>query len=123
MLPNSLRAPRDARDRCREVLAEWGMEEHVDLVMLLVSELVTNAVRYTAGEISLRIWADGGRLRMEIHDDEPKLPVPRRADANHDSGRGLLLVQELSSDWGAQAVKDGKIVWFELARSPQSAHA
>jgi anti-sigma regulatory factor (Ser/Thr protein kinase) len=122
-LPNSLTAPREAREACREILAEWGLEEQIDLVMLLVSELVTNSVRYTAGGIAVRISADRGRLRMEIHDDEPRLPVPRQADSNQDSGRGLLLVQELSSNWGAERVQDGKIVWFELAGNAQHAHA
>jgi anti-sigma regulatory factor (Ser/Thr protein kinase) len=123
ILPNSLTAPREAREACREILAEWGLEGQIDLVMLLVSELVTNSVRYTAGGIAVRISADSGRLRMEIHDDEPRLPVPRQADSNQDSGRGLLLVEELSSNWGAERVQDGKIVWFELAGSAQHAHA
>jgi anti-sigma regulatory factor (Ser/Thr protein kinase) len=113
-LENSLRAPREAREFCRAVLEAWGLADEAELVTLLVSELVTNSVRYTAGGIELRLSMPDDRLLVEIHDQECELPVQRAAGSADERGRGLLLVQQLSSRWGARPDQDGKVVWFEV---------
>lgn len=113
-LANSLHAPREARDHVTSVLHEWGLTGLADLAVLLVSELVTNAVRYSAGPIGLRMVRDGDRLLVEVRDSGPDLPAPRMATADEENGRGLLLVDQLSADWGARREADGKVVWLAL---------
>jgi hypothetical protein len=56
------------------------------------------------------------RVRVEVHDDDPRLPARRTPDEARPGGRGLLLLDQVSSDWGADATDDGKVVWFEVPR-------
>ncbi len=94
----------------------WFSAEMVDLALLLVSELVTNSIRYASGKtgIRLEISRQGGALRVSVWDDNPSPPTPRHADELDVSGRGLTLVAEISSDWGWEPAGAGKRVWFEL---------
>ncbi len=86
-----------------------------DTVALLVSEVATNALVHGAGRVRVRVRPTGGGLRVEVHDEGPTLPSRRQATPMDEGGRGIALVDALSSGWGAEATPDGKTVWFEVA--------
>ncbi|WP_327353720.1 SpoIIE family protein phosphatase [Streptomyces sp. NBC_01304] len=109
-------APGRARRLARRALARWDMEELTDSVELLVSEVVTNAVRYATRPVTLRLLRTDV-LRCEVGDDVPQLPRLRQARATDEGGRGLYLVNRLARRWGATRLSTGKVVWFELNRN------
>ncbi|MFJ8437371.1 SpoIIE family protein phosphatase [Kitasatospora griseola] len=104
--------------RAREAACGWllerGLDELVDTSELLVSELVTNALRHGRGEIRLRLLRDR-TLVCEVWDDAYAQPRQRRAQETDEGGRGLQLVSLLAERWGSRRTPKGKIVWFELA--------
>ncbi|WP_199790560.1 ATP-binding SpoIIE family protein phosphatase [Streptomyces ipomoeae] len=106
-------APGRARRLARHALARWGLEELTDSVELLISEVVTNAVRYATRPVTLRLLRTDV-LRCEVTDDVPQLPRLRQARATDEGGRGLYLVNRLAKRWGATRLSAGKVVWFEL---------
>ncbi|MDQ0774792.1 serine phosphatase RsbU (regulator of sigma subunit)/anti-sigma regulatory factor (Ser/Thr protein kinase) [Streptomyces aurantiacus] len=106
-------APGRARRLARKALARWDMEDLTDSVELLVSEVVTNAVRYASRPVTLRLLRTDV-LRCEVADDVPQLPRLRQARATDEGGRGLYLVNKLATRWGATRLSTGKVVWFEL---------
>lgn len=107
-------APGRARRFARRALARWGLEELQDSLELLVSEVVTNAVRYAERPVTLRLLRTDV-LRCEVGDDSPQLPRQRRARDTDEGGRGLFLVNRMAKRWGATRLSSGKVVWFELA--------
>lgn len=106
-------APGRARRFARRALTRWGLEELQDSLELLVSEVVTNAVRYAERPVTLRLLRTDV-LRCEVGDDSPQLPRQRRARETDEGGRGLFLVNRLARRWGATRLSSGKVVWFEL---------
>ncbi|MFJ5222822.1 SpoIIE family protein phosphatase [Streptomyces sp. NPDC088400] len=106
-------APGRARRLTRQALARWGLEELSDSLELLVSEVVTNAVRYANRPVTLRLLRTDV-LRCEVGDDSPQLPRQRRARDTDEGGYGLFLVNRLARRWGATRLSTGKVVWFEL---------
>ncbi|MCX5228395.1 ATP-binding SpoIIE family protein phosphatase [Streptomyces sp. NPDC006553] len=112
-------APGRARRLARRALARWDLEELTDSVELLISEVVTNAVRYAERPVTLRLLRTDV-LRCEVGDDSPQLPRQRRARDTDEGGRGLFLVNRLARRWGATRLSGGKVVWFELATPSQS---
>ncbi|MFD8910376.1 SpoIIE family protein phosphatase [Streptomyces sp. NPDC059575] len=108
--------PGKARRLARAALAEWGLEDLTDSLELLVSEVVTNAVRYTTRPVSVRLLRTDV-LRCEVSDDIPRLPRLCQARATDEGGRGLYLVNKLARRWGATRLSAGKVVWFELSGS------
>ncbi|MCU1490841.1 MAG: hypothetical protein JWM85_2246 [Acidimicrobiaceae bacterium] len=105
-----------ARDFVRSSLAETGWHGDVEAAVLLTSELVANASRHAGGRCQLCLSIDGPRLRIEATDRNTRAPVLRRPSVEDESGRGLLLVDVLSKEWGVQQRDgDGKTVWFELS--------
>ncbi|MEU9110336.1 SpoIIE family protein phosphatase [Streptomyces sp. NPDC048483] len=103
-----------ARELARDQLTDWGLQELVDTTELLVSELVTNALRHGQGEIRLRLLLDR-TLVCEVWDADLAQPRRRRARDTDEGGRGLQLVGLLSTGWGSRRTPRGKTVWFELA--------
>ncbi len=103
-----------ARDLAVEQLAAWELNALADTTELLVSELVTNALRHGEGEIRLRLLLDR-TLVCEVWDAGLVQPRRRRARATDEGGRGLQLVQLLSQGWGSRRTPQGKTVWFEMA--------
>ena len=91
-------------------------EEDGEVAVLLVSELVTNAILYGHGPLELRAHTEGSALRIEVRDQEPTSPPVLRGDAEltEIGGRGLQLVDTLADRWGWAAEESGKVVWFEL---------
>ncbi|CAL9571898.1 hypothetical protein SUDANB15_04820 [Streptomyces sp. enrichment culture] len=112
-LPREPRSVGRAREYARAQLIGWDMESLVDTTELLVSELVTNALRYGEGEIRLRLLLDR-TLVCEVWDAGLVQPRRRRARDTDEGGRGLQLVGLLSAAWGSRRTPRGKTVWFEL---------
>ncbi|WTR19045.1 SpoIIE family protein phosphatase [Streptomyces sp. NBC_00138] len=102
-----------ARRLVRQALRRWDLEDQVDAAELLVSEIVTNAVRYAERPITLRLLRTDV-LRCEVGDDAPLLPRMRHAAPEEEGGRGLYLVNRMAQRWGATRLGAGKVVWFEL---------
>ncbi|MGW6853886.1 SpoIIE family protein phosphatase [Streptomyces virginiae] len=111
-------APGRARRFARRALTRWGLEELSDSLELLVSEVVTNAVRYAERPVTLRLLRTDV-LRCEVGDDSPQLPRQRRARDTDEGGRGLFLVNRMARRWGATRLSSGKVVWFELSLPAQ----
>ncbi|MEU6364469.1 SpoIIE family protein phosphatase [Streptomyces sp. NPDC046931] len=112
-LPREPRSVGRAREYARGQLLAWDLEPLVDTTELLVSELVTNALRYGEGEIRLRLLLDR-TLVCEVWDAGLVQPRRRRARDTDEGGRGLQLVGLLSAAWGSRRTPRGKTVWFEL---------
>lgn len=112
-LPREPRSVGRAREYARARLLAWDLEPLVDTAELLVSELVTNALRYGEGEIRLRLLLDR-TLVCEVWDAGLVQPRRRRARDTDEGGRGLQLVGLLSAAWGSRRTPRGKTVWFEL---------
>ncbi|GAA1198031.1 PAS domain S-box-containing protein [Kitasatospora gansuensis] len=118
-LPAEPTAVSRARRLVRGTLAEWEVEHLTDTAELLVSELVTNSVRYASAPIGVRLTL-GETLLVEISDPLPDPPRERHAAEADEGGRGLELVRRLALRWGARAEGMGKVVWFEL--DPEDDH-
>ncbi|MFD7092569.1 SpoIIE family protein phosphatase [Streptomyces sp. NPDC059896] len=95
-------------------LAAWGLEEAVFTTELVVSELVTNAIRYAEAPIQLRLIHDRS-LICEVSDGSNTAPHLRRARVFDEGGRGLLLVAQLTQSWGTRQGTAGKTIWAEQA--------
>jgi anti-sigma regulatory factor (Ser/Thr protein kinase) len=111
-----------ARGHVRSVCLEWGLPDLADTAELLVSELMTNAVRASerlriradlavVPVVGLWLVSDKSSLVIHVWDGNDDMPVRRDAAIDEESGRGLMLVESLSSDWGAYRTATGKVVW------------
>lgn len=136
-------APGQARRFVAAACHGWGLDDIVDTVQLLTSELVTNGLLHADSEMVLTVALLNGSLVVEVHDDDPRIPVPRqpRQDLLHDidvslrgepatadpaeppevagsdsitGGRGLLLVDAYADAWGVESLDPGKKVWFRV---------
>ncbi|MFC8224991.1 SpoIIE family protein phosphatase [Streptomyces sp. NPDC057287] len=101
-----------ARAAATGKLAEWRLDDHAFVTELIVSELVTNAVRYGGGPVGLRLIRDGVLL-CEVTDPSNTQPRMRRARTTDEGGRGLFLVAQLSRRWGSRYGLSGKTIWAE----------
>src|SRR5690349_8714160 len=112
-------AAAEARRRVRVAIRSWQVPVDLDAALLLTSELVTNAVRHEAGQraqaVVLAIACSRGRLRVDVHDTSRSLPSVAQVPADAETGRGLLLVETLSDEWGCYRTPAGKAVYFTLA--------
>ena len=95
-------------------LTGWGLADAVFITGLIVSELVTNAIRHARGPIQLRLIRDR-TLICEVSDGSSTAPHLRRARALDEGGRGLLLVSQLTRRWGSRQTPHGKTIWAEQA--------
>ncbi|THA82283.1 SpoIIE family protein phosphatase [Streptomyces sp. A0592] len=106
----------DIRGAATRQLAEWGLDELAFAAELMLSELVTNAVRYGSEPIQVRLIHDHHRaLICEVSDGSNTAPHLRRAATTDEGGRGLFLVAQLSQAWGARYTAHGKVIWAECA--------
>jgi serine phosphatase RsbU (regulator of sigma subunit)/anti-sigma regulatory factor (Ser/Thr protein kinase) len=112
-LPGKPTSVRRARALVKGQLGKWELTEWSHTTELLVSELVTNALAYASGEVSLRLILDRA-LVCEVYDDAAAMPRLRNADDDDESGRGLHVVSQLAQRWGTRRTPAGKAVWFEL---------
>jgi serine/threonine-protein kinase RsbW len=115
-LPTASHAVRLARQATRDALAAWRLAYLEETAVLLVSELVTNAVRHAPGSdaIALELEATGTWLRIEVQDADPRWPQPRTPVGLDGSGFGFVLVDALAGKWGVRETGMGKVVWAEL---------
>ncbi len=111
-LPGELTAAGEARALVAEPLAKWDLASMVGTTQLLASELVTNAIRYADGPVTLRLIKEG-TLVCEVIDNSSALPRLRMAARDDERGRGLQIVSKLSARWGARRTSTGKVVWCE----------
>ncbi|QKV98076.1 ATP-binding protein [Streptomyces sp. NA02950] len=116
LLPSEPASVPQARRLAVAQLAAWALTEHIDNAELLVSELVTNAVRHACGPIRLTfsLCATDRAFRCEVADEDCGEPRLCRAGAHDEGGRGIHLLELLSRRWGSTATAVGKVVWFEL---------
>jgi len=106
----------EARSQARSAIAAWDVPVDPAVAALLTSELVTNAISHQAGEtIMLVITCAWGQLRVDVHDTSWAMPELVDAPADAESGRGLMLVASLATDWGYYPTLAGKAVYFTLA--------
>ncbi|MER7056464.1 SpoIIE family protein phosphatase [Streptomyces sp. NPDC000351] len=108
----SLVAP--VRKQVVEQLSAWALMEASFTAELVVSELVTNAIRYGSSPIRLRLIHDMATLICEVSDTSHTAPHLRRAKTWDEGGRGLLLVAQLTQRWGSRHTTEGKTIWAEL---------
>ncbi|MFI7498318.1 SpoIIE family protein phosphatase [Streptomyces sp. NPDC049687] len=113
-------AARHARRFTRRSLRSWDMpEDAMDTALLVVSELVTNALVHTDGPVRLDLTLIGHRLRVAVTDASPRTPVkPTQLGWDATGGRGILLVEAVSAAWGTLPVSGGKQVWAEVPLDP-----
>jgi anti-sigma regulatory factor (Ser/Thr protein kinase) len=111
-----------ARHHARRMIANWGLCALAAPVELVVSELVTNAIRacQAAGahsQVELRLASDRARVLIEVEDCSPQPPEPAGATADDECRRGLYLVEAMSAawDWYPRQASPGKVVWALLA--------
>ncbi|HET6809661.1 MAG TPA: ATP-binding protein [Acidimicrobiales bacterium] len=110
---------RAARRFVRQVLANWELPEFVDDAELVASELVSNAVLHARTALRLTVSSEGlGAVRIEVYDENPRMPTTTATPLHATSGRGLLSVAALASAWGTEDRGDGKVVWARLGRPP-----
>ena len=104
-----------ARGALSGVLQREADEDTRDTAALLLTELVTNAARHVGGSLRLEVLVEQETLRVEVLDGSPYLPAaPALPEWASESGRGLFLIEALADRWGADALPEGKRVWFEL---------
>ncbi len=102
----------DARKEATRQLTDWGLEELAFTTELVVSELVTNAIRHATAPIRLRLIRDRS-LICEVFDGAATAPRLRHPRTTDEGGRGLLLVSQFTQRWGTRFVPEGKIIWAE----------
>ncbi|MBT2398837.1 SpoIIE family protein phosphatase [Streptomyces sp. ISL-100] len=118
-LPAEPAAVSHARDLATGQLHDWGLRELTFATELVVSELVTNAVRYAAGPLHLRLIRDR-TLLCEVADTGHTSPHLRHSGEDDEGGRGLFIVAQLVQRWGTRYTRSGKTIWTEQAFPPGS---
>ncbi|MFF5403293.1 PAS domain S-box protein [Streptomyces misionensis] len=113
-LPATAAAVPEGRAFLRRTLVSWECPEPADDALLLLSEILTNAVRHAEGPVGLRLCRTATELTVEVGDHSPQLPRPRHATGDDESGRGLFLVRTLADSWGVRPTDEGKTTWFTL---------
>lgn len=117
-LPLGLDAPAAARRAIVAVLGGWGFRDEMwlEAAAIVVSELVTNAVRHGGGAVQFTVQSHDGRVVLCVADGSTV--VPRRRDPDDAGGRGLAVIEALSTRWGVRDHQGGKQVWVELEPYP-----
>ena len=118
-VPTSVTA---ARHFVAASLARWGHGEQAQVAVLLASELVTNAIVHggphgPSDEIAVTVNSSAGLARIEVRDGSRGTPKLVDKELDSESGRGLLLIDALSSRWGFARSGHGKTVWFEITET------
>ncbi len=116
-LPRSLTSAQAARTFVAKKVAEWNLSTLLDDALLVTSELAANAVTHAGSACRLRVSLNPTTLRIDVLDTGAGTPEPQPASNTSEHGRGLHLVDALTTAWGLEMVPgEGKLVWAELAR-------
>ncbi|MFD8718165.1 SpoIIE family protein phosphatase [Streptomyces sp. NPDC059629] len=118
-VPSDPAAVAGVRAAAADLLRDWGLEEEAFTLELILSELVTNAIRHATGPIGVRLIHDRS-LICEVSDGSSVSPHLRRATTMEEGGRGLFLVAQFADRWGTRYTSEGKVIWTEqrLASQP-----
>ncbi|HSY14702.1 MAG TPA: ATP-binding protein [Jatrophihabitantaceae bacterium] len=126
--PGDITAPARARHFCAEHLSQvlgssTAAQDMIADLVLVTSELVTNAFNAGSHEICVDLCRHGDRIQLAVHDHSTQLPAIREAAAHEDRGRGLAIVASIAGGWQVEQTHDGKVVWldFELSEEFRSA--
>jgi PAS domain S-box-containing protein len=114
-LPPQPSSVAEARAHVRRLLVEAGRDDLAETAVLLVSEVVTNALLHAGTDIDLAATLNQDGLLVQVGDGSPHLPSRRRYAATAGTGRGLLMLESLVDDWGVTARPAGKTVWFRIS--------
>jgi anti-sigma regulatory factor (Ser/Thr protein kinase) len=117
-LPASPVAAPAARQLLGRACRSWSVVELLEPAEVVTTELVANAVRHACGEVQLTVSLHHGQLQISVGDDSPVPPHPQAAAPCDEHGRGLQMVEALSTDWGTTCLGDGKVVWAKVAAGP-----
>ncbi len=121
VVPAERDAVRPAREFTDATLREWGLPDEARYdAMLVVSELVTNAIVHGAAPVELRLRLSSNQLLVDVRDAASSLPLVRDAGPDARNGRGLHIVDTLSERWGTRPTPEGKSVWSVLAGQPEN---
>jgi anti-sigma regulatory factor (Ser/Thr protein kinase) len=119
VFPSVAPSASSARRFVAAALRRWGCtHDFIELVLLLTSELVTNAYRHAGTETRVSVRLDGDCARVEVRDIGRGEPELRPLDTDRVDGRGLQIVDALADRWGYRSNSGGTAVWFELVRRP-----
>jgi anti-sigma regulatory factor (Ser/Thr protein kinase) len=114
-LPATDEAPRNARALLAAQLGELLTLEQGQVAVLLISELVTNAVRHTQSDVILVDVSTNAHIRVSVTDQSSRMPQRQSPGPDDPGGRGLMIVDTLAENWGIDVLPgDGKRIWFEL---------
>jgi len=116
VLPVSEHSARLARRVARTVLAAWQLPDTQETAVLLLSELIMNAIQYARATETIEVDLEAVKscLRIEIAYQDPRWPQPRTPGESGESGFGFLLLDALASRWGVRQTAAGQAVWAEL---------
>lgn len=113
-LPPQLDAAARSRTFVRAALLAWGLEDLLDPVLLLTSEIVSNALLHAGTDMAVRVQRDGSGVRVDVADGSGVPPVRRRTSMSATTGRGVQLLDSLADEWGWVPSLHGKSVWFQV---------
>ena len=112
--PSLVTTPASVRAFLREALQTWRLDGLGDVTELLADELVANVVVHVGQPMTVRAIRTSTRIRVEVDDPSPEPPVLQRPGPETTRGRGIMLLDALSTEWGTDLRDTGKTVWFEL---------
>jgi anti-sigma regulatory factor (Ser/Thr protein kinase) len=112
-LPEDLRSAKVARRVVSDMVSELPSSSR-DAAVLLVDELVSNALVHSTGGLRLRVTVVGQVVRVDVFDRNEREPVLQETTAGEEHGRGLRIVDALATEWGVEPMPHGKRVWFRI---------
>ncbi|MBF5083079.1 ATP-binding protein [Quadrisphaera sp. INWT6] len=119
-LPVDDRAPSRARHFLSSSTCPAHSHGETEVAQLLVTELVTNALRHGSPPITTEVSCQApAGLRVRVSDAAAGAPMVRHVDADAESGRGMLLIDQLAAEWGVEPGPAGKAVWFRVNNDPE----